>query len=339
MEKTPHLNLVKPAPNTTNWGHALNLNFDNLDTYYAGLSNQVASLRTQMGQLGLYYSDPQYSEYLTLVCVYNSASKRYEVSHAYIQSLDAANPQIITIYQNTVSGYQRLSYLVDYSMFLIRLVENDNELLVNESAYMQGIMWSNDDIAVKITRYDATLQQNTTDLCKMPQSVGGYYQPIEYYVQNKLPVLRHQRKNALEAATEYAGPALFVLPTDVSGNKITFRFAQHKPNTTAVEYIPNAPIAAELAYPQVITEAISFTITRGMSGVATGISVPDYILTDVCFLLQLSDGNKQHMLVDYQVREDTQDQSAEYYIIVDTSHFTSTTTAHMRVSYAPREDE
>ena len=324
MDKTTHLNLIKPAPNTINWGAALNTNFDTLDSRFAGLVNQVAALRTQMGQLGLYYNDSQYDQYLTVVAIYSSKLKLYEAKTAYITLADASG-QTITLYDN-VKGFMNLGKLVDYSMFLIKIIQENGTMLTNVSVSWAGILWSNDDVAVKLTKYNATTQQNQTELVKMPQSVGGYYQPVNYTLQYGLPVLQYQRKNALDAAPEYAGPALFVLPASVSGNTITFKYAQHKPGSSLYEFIPNASIAAQLSYPQVTTEAITILTTAFTPLIPTGISVNDYIVTNVQFRVY-----GQYIMLDYTVLENT-----NFSIQINQHNLPITAPLEVIVSYAPR---
>lgn len=326
MEKTPHLNLIKPAPNTVNWGTALNDNFDKLDSRFAGLVNQVAGLRTQMGQLGLYYSDAQYTEYLTVVAEYKSQTSEYEVETAYITLADGSG-QTITLYDKN-KGFMNLGSLIDYSMFLIRVVQKNGAILNNVNVLWSNIFWSNDDIAVKLTKYDAATQQNKTELVKMPQSVGGYYQPTNYTLQYGLPVLKHTRKNALDAASEYTGPALFVLPADVSGNRVTFKYAQHKPGSASYEFISDTP-ATELSYPQVTTEAITIT-TSVQDTIWTDINVYDYIVTNVQFKL-----GGQNIILDYAVIED-EDESSHIGISINQHNLPSGTIIDIVVSYAPR---
>jgi hypothetical protein len=326
MEKTPHLNLIKPAPNTVNWGTALNDNFDKLDSRFAGLVNQVAGLRTQMGQLGLYYSDAQYTEYLTVVAEYESQISEYEAETAYITLADGSEQTIILYDKN--KGFMNLGSLIDYSMFLIRVVQKNGAILNNVNVLWSNIFWSNDDIAVKLTKYDAATQQNKTELVKMPQSVGGYYQPINYTIQYGLPVLQHQKKNALDAASEYTGPALFVLPAGVSGNTVTFKYAQHKPGSASYEFISDTP-AIQLPYPQVTTEAITIT-TPPYSHISTGIDIYDYLITNVQFKF-----NGQCIMLDYTVVED-EDFSSNANIFINQHNLPSTAIINVVVSYAPR---
>lgn len=338
MTQTQFLNLIKPAPNTINWGTALNQNFDILDTQYGILLNQISALRTQLGQLGLYYSDPIYTPYLTIQLFESNT-----VDKAYLVLQDGGEE--LVIYRD--EQFQSLNYIVDYSMFFVKIVDSDGETIhtlpENVEVNIGGIQWSNDDIAVKVTTFNYANKQNESKFIRMPQTIGGYYAPTNYQLTDtdeaQAPTLKYVRKNSSDATAEYEGPALYVKPTSVVGNEITFKYAQCVKEDGEWKEQELDAIAAKVTYPQVTTESSSVQLTIDEQDIEAGSIIADtavlssdYNITGVEFYTKSGENDNNYepiKLGHYFVAS-----SKTWYIYVDCKNLTASQQIQMVVNYS-----
>ena len=333
MSTTSNLGLTKPAPNTQHWGDALNDNFDIIDAEYAALMNQVLLLRNQLGQLGIYASDPTYTEYIYFVL---NASDH--VTKVYLRS--SADLSKTYIYEE--GTYKNMNTIMDYSMFTV-CMRNPGDTEDREVSEVQfnNQEWAHNDIAIKCTRYNAVDHSNSPQLIRMHQTIGGYYQPTEYQADKitKYPVLSHKRKNALKATDPYAGPALYLKPTEVNGNVVTFQYAQVKPMSSgSTESVFSGSPVVTVAYPQVTMEAVTIGTTaadaiirregdNSLIQVATNIAVSAYIILYVNVYI----GNTLYQVgYSYVANSDT------YQILFDADYFDVGTQFKVVVGYAPK---
>jgi hypothetical protein len=283
---TSYLGLTLPAPNSTQWGTSINVNFENIDTAYGTLYNQLSSLRLQLGQMGLYYADPQYSGALQFTTAGDAVTSAFITKQA-----DPSTP--IYLYQNS-SYTDKLNSIVDYTMFVVTLPDNKQ----SSQFTMGGERWGHNDIAVKMTRFDSTTQRNITSLYKMAQSIGGYYRPVRYIwdAVSATPSLEYARENAVQSSNRHISPALYVKPMSVENNRISFSYCTRNDDGDEEELGP----ALTLSYPQITTKAVSAEFKRTNSNntytYSTGISSANYLLTDVRFFYK----NKP-IILDYTV--------------------------------------
>ena len=332
MSTTSNLGLTKPAPSTQHWGDALNTNFDIIDAEYAALMNQVSLLRNKLGQLGIYASDPTYTEYIYFVLnASNNVTKIYVVS--------SADSSKISIYEE--GAYKNMNTIMDYSMFTVCMrnaYDTANSTATNVQFNNQT--WSHNDIAVKCTRYNAADHSNSPQLIRMHQTIGGYYQPTRYSAEatTKYPVLSYERKNALETTEQYTGPALYLKPTSVNGNTIHFRYTQVVPGSVTIESILSESPTVAVAYPQVTMEAVTLgttdndAIIKYASGsniieVSTKIAASDYIVLYANFYV----GNTL-----YHMGYSCSEVSGKYKIYFDSDYFDVGTRFKVVVGYAPK---
>ena len=334
MSTTSNLGLTKPAPSTQYWGDALNTNFDIIDAEYAALMNQVALLRDQLGRLGIYASDPTYTEYIYFVL---NASNN--VTKIYVQSSSDSSK----IYLYDEGAYKNMNTVMDYSMFTVCMRNSGDTANLTTATNIQfnSQTWSHNDIAVKCTRYNAADHSNSPQLIRMHQTIGGYYQPTMYSADSvtKYPVLSHTRKNALEAAEKYTGPALYFKPTSVNGNTITFQYAQVMSTEAGVmESVFSSSPTVNVTYPQVTMEAVTIGTTDAdaiikaengpaMMYVPTNIAASDYIILYV---------NIYVANTLYQVGYQYGTSSGTYNIYFDGDYFDAETQFKVVVGYAPK---
>lgn len=323
MNQTSNLGLILPAPNSTCWGAEINQNFTEIDAGYAALSNQIAALRSQLGQVGIYYSDPQYTGQLVLIYGGASSDNTRPVTKAYTQILNTngeAGDQVIL--------YDGVKYLlesiVDFTMLVITIPnQNDQDYQFS----MGGSLWSHGDIAVKITTYDATQGKNIIELRKMSQTIGGYYRPDQYQLVSGKPRTLYRRENAVQSTIEYSGPSLYVKPTNVRNNQITFQYCTA--NASGTETILGQ--ACLLSYPQITTQAYTFTITTNSTLTSfkdTGIRSADYVVLDAKFW------DSEQIFLDYEI---TTLANGNYGIHINTTYVPLSTTITVLVSYAARQ--
>lgn len=330
MNQTSNLGLILPAPNSTCWGADINQNFTDIDNSYAALSNQVAALRSQLGQVGIYYSDPKYTGQLVLVYGGEASDGTRPVTKAYTQELnsDGSAGDQVTLYDGT--NYL-LNNIIDFTMLVITIPT------VAHQGYqfsMGGSLWSHGDIAVKITTYDVSESRNVISLRKMSQTIGGYYRPDHYKASSGLPRTLYRRENAVQSTVEYLGPSLYVKPVSVQGNQITFDYC----TTTTSGNETSLGKACTLTYPQIITKSYTTTYTQGTVNygnqiITTGISTSDYVVLDVAFF---TEDEEKRIFADYYVR--TEPINNTYYINLVTIYFSPNTKIIIRVSYADRQD-
>lgn len=317
MNRTTHLNLIQPAPNSTNWGQALNQNFETLDSRFAGLNNQIMALRSQMGQLGLYYNDPQYKEHIFME-VLQQSNQSWIVTRVYIE-LAASNTQIV-LYDN--GQLSNLNQLIDYSMFLVKF--NNDEV---REAKWRDLSWHPDDIAVKLTRYDALERRNIVDIVRMLQSVGGYYRPSEYTLDdNNYPALQYNRINALETTELYAGPALCLVPKSVEHNTVSFEYGQIVPGSGYQTLKEDAGVS--ITYPQIITKAISHNVSsNSVPRIDTQITISDYLITGVEFTI-----GGQRVIAEYTVST----LNGKYLVDAHSNNWPADQTITITINYASK---
>lgn len=316
---TSYLGLTLPAPNSTQWGTSINTNFEDIDTAYGTLYNQLSSLRLQLGQMGLYYADPQYSGALQFTTSGDAVDSAFITKQA-----DPSTP--IYLYQGS-SYTDKLNSIVDYTMFVVTLPDNKQ----SSQFTMGGERWGHNDIAVKMTRFDSTTQRNITALYKMAQSIGGYYRPVQYSwdASRSMPVLTYNRENAVQSSDQHIAPTLYIKPETVVDNRISFSYYTH--SATGIEKWLGDAIT--LSYPQITTEAITSTFTRGSAAgtyvYPTNISTRDYIIIDVFFIYK-----NQPIILDYTMTE-----LGTYTLNIDISLLPISTTEAIkcRVSYASRD--
>jgi hypothetical protein len=245
------------------------------------------ALRSQMGQLGLYYSDPQYKEHIFMEV--QQSDKNWIVIRVYIE-LAVDNTKVI-LYEDGQVSKSNLNRLIDYSMFLVKF--NNDEV---REAKWRDLSWHPDDIAVKLTRYDALDRINIVDIVRMLQSVGGYYRPSEYTLyDNTYPALQYNRINALESTELYAGPALCLVPKSVEHNTVSFEYGQIVPGSGYQTLKEDAGVS--ITYPQIITKAISHNVSsNSVPRIDTQIAISDYLITGVEFTI-----GGQRVIAEYTV--------------------------------------
>ena len=321
MSNTSHLNLIKPGANTVGWGGAINDNFDKIDSSYASLVNQIGLLRTQMGQLGLYYSDPQYENDLVIVVSGSSATD------AHITLKGTQN----TIQLYNGSDYVNLSHLLDYSMFIVKLIKADGQSF-NDEVTINGVAWRNNDLAVKVTRYDAASKENHAELLRMMQTIGGYYEPTRYTTDEGRILLQYARKNAMETAESHSGPSLFLYPTSVNENVVSFAYGAYDPMKQSYETLQDSTFS--LAYPQIRTKGLQKTFTK------TNANTNSYTATlnltsGQCFISGVRNTiNGQAIFIDYKITEDA---NKNLQIVYDTTNLPVGATVTYYVNYAVEE--
>lgn len=283
---TSYLGLTLPAPNSTQWGTSINTNFEDIDTAYGALYNQLSSLRLQLGQTGLYYTDPQYTGLLQFNTSGNSVYK------AYITTKASPTTPIVVFENNKYTDL--LTDIIDYTMFVVTLPVAQQSL----QFVMGNEQWGHGDIAIKMTRFDSATQKNVTSLYKMAQSIGGYYRPMRYIwdTVSATPSLEYARENAVQSSNIHISPALYVKPMSVEDNRISFSYCTRNDDGDEEELGP----ALTLSYPQITTQAVSADFKRTNSNntytYSTGISSANYLLTDVRFFYK----NKP-IILDYTV--------------------------------------
>ena len=327
MNQTSNLGLILPAPNSTGWGAEINQNFTEIDAGYAALSNQIAALRSQLGQVGIYYSDPQYTGQLILVYGGASSDNTYPVTRAYTQRLNTngeAGDQVI-LYDGTK---YLLESIVDFTMLVITIPNQNDQ---NRQFSMGGSLWSHGDIAVKITTYDAAQSKNIIELRKMSQTIGGYYRPDHYLASSGLPRTLYRRENAVQSTVEYLGPSLYVKPMSVQGNQITFDYC----TTTTSGNETSLGEACTLTYPQIVTESVTFNYTKDSDAVTqsfydTGISTTAYMVLDVIFFIANA---QKSVVLDYTVLP----YNSQYRITFHTQYVPLNTQLTILVLYAARK--